>query len=82
VFTAPIALQLLAELFETQNASIENLQAFISGNAQKIYNLTPIEKTIILEKKPFKVPADYNGVVPMYANEEIVYSIKEVLHGH
>jgi dihydroorotase len=82
VFTAPIALQLLAELFETQNASIENLQAFISGNAQKIYNITPIEKTVILEKKPFKVPADYNGVVPMYANEEIAYSIKEVQYGH
>jgi len=82
VFTAPIALQLLAELFETQNASIENLQAFISGNAQKIYNITPLEKTVILEKKPFKVPADYNGVVPMYAGEEIAYSIKEVLHGH
>jgi len=82
VFTAPIALQLLAELFETHNASIENLQAFISDNAQKIYNITPIDKTIILEKRPFKVPTEYNGVVPMYANKEIAYSIKEILHGH
>jgi dihydroorotase len=76
VFTAPIALQLLAELFEKHNA-LENLQDFISGNAQRIYNFTPLEKTVILEKKPFTVPADYNGVVPMFAGEEIAYSIKE-----
>ena len=81
VFTAPIALQLLAELFETHKAPIENLQAFISGNAQNIYNVTPLNKTVILEKKPFSVPAKYNGVVPMYANQEIAYSIKEVVDG-
>jgi len=78
VFTAPIALQLLAELFESNNASIEKLQAFISGNAQKIYNLIPSPKTVVLEKKPFKVPSDYNGVVPMFADIEIAYSIVEV----
>jgi len=77
VFTAPIALQLLAQLFEKHN-SLQNLQAFISGNAQKIYGVTPLPKTVILEKKPFKVPSDYNGVVPMFAAEEIAYSIKEV----
>jgi dihydroorotase len=80
VFTAPIALQLLAELFEREDA-LENLQAFISGNAQKIYGITPLAKTVTLEKKPFSVPASYNGVVPMYANEEIAYSIKEVTIG-
>ena len=79
VFTAPIALQLLAELFEKNNATVENLQAFVSGNAQKIYDIEVTNKTVILEKTPFKVPAMYNGVVPMYANQEIAYSIKEVL---
>ena len=81
VFTAPIALQVLAELFEKENASLENLQAFVSGNAHTIYGVTPPNKTIILEKRSFKVPSDYNGVVPMYADEEIAYSIKEVKHG-
>lgn len=78
VFTAPIALQVLAELFEKENASLENLQAFVSGNAHRIYGVTPPKKTIILEKRSFKVPSNYNGVVPMYADEEIAYSIKEV----
>jgi dihydroorotase len=77
VFTAPIAMQLLAQLFDEHNA-LDNLEAFISTNAQKIYNITPLKKSIILQKKPFKVPASYNGVVPMFAGEEIDYSIKEI----
>jgi dihydroorotase len=81
VFTSPIALQVLAELFENENVALENLQAFVSGNAQNIYGVTPLTKTVILEKKPFKVPSDYNGVVPMYADEEIAYSIKNVTNG-
>jgi dihydroorotase len=81
VFTAPIALQVLAELFENGNASLENLQAFISGNAQKIYGVTPLSKTVTLEKKEFTVPSDYNGVVPMYADETLAYSIRDVRNG-
>jgi len=81
VFTAPIALQLLVELFKNENAPIENLQAFISGNAQRIYGIKPLEKTVVLEKKPFAVLSDYNGVVPMYAGEKIAYSIKDITNG-
>jgi len=81
VFTAPIALQVLAELFENENASLENLQAFLSGNAQKIYGVTPLSKTVTLEKKEFTVPSDYNGVVPMYADETLAYSIRDVRNG-
>ncbi len=80
VFTAPIALQLLAELFEKHN-TLDKLQNFISGNAQNIYGVKPLNKTVTLEKKAFTVPADYNGVVPMYAGEEIAYSIKDVKNG-
>jgi dihydroorotase len=81
VFTAPIALQVLTELFETNSAPLENLQAFISGNAQNIYGVTPIAKKVTLEKKDFTVPADYNGVVPMYAGELLAYSIKDITNG-
>ena len=80
VFTSPIALQVLAELFDKHDA-LDKLQAFVSGNAQNIYEVAPPTKTVILEKKPFKVPSDYNGVVSMYADEKIAYSIKEVKNG-
>jgi len=80
VFTSPIALQVLAELFDKHDA-LDKLQAFVSGNAQNIYEVAPPTKTVILEKKPFKVPSDYNGVVSMYADKKIAYSIKEVKNG-
>ena len=80
VFTAPIVLQVLTELFEAHDA-LDKLQAFISGNAQNIYGVKPVEKQVTLEKKPFTVPADYKGIVPMYAGETLAYSIREVKHG-
>ncbi|HHH19089.1 MAG TPA: dihydroorotase [Campylobacterales bacterium] len=75
VFTAPIALQVLTEMF-AKHSTIENLQAFVSGNAQKIYtHITVPETTITLEKKSFIVPKKYGEVVPMYAGETLAYSI-------
>jgi dihydroorotase len=77
VFTAPIALQALVELFEKHD-KLDNLQAFISDNAQRIYNFTPNQKSVTLEKAPFKVPSKYGEVVPMYAQKEIKWSIKSI----
>ena len=77
VFTAPISLQALSELFEKHN-SLDNLQAFVSQNAQKIHNLNPAKKEIILEKRPSIVPKSYGDVVPMFANEELLWSIELV----
>ena len=74
VFTAPIALQLLMQLF-AQYDKLDNLQAFVSYNAQKIYGLNPIGKTIILEQKEFEIPAKYKDVVPFMASEKIEWSI-------
>ena len=74
VFTAPIALQLLIQLF-AQYDKLDNLQAFVSYNAQKVYGLNPIGKTIILEQKEFEIPAKYKDVVPFMASEKIEWSI-------
>ncbi len=79
VFTAPIALQVLTQLFEKHN-KLENLQKFISDNACNIYNIPASSKTITLEKKSFKVPKIYESktenVVPMYWDQELDWSIK------
>jgi dihydroorotase len=84
VFTAPIALQLMVELFEKHN-SLDNLQKFIGYNAIRIYDIKPYKKNIILEKSNFKVPKYYNTkkelVVPMYANQIIKWSIKKINKG-
>lgn len=77
VFTAPIALQLLCELFD-KHGKLENLQAFISDNAQNIYGLCPEFKEVVLSNKPFLVPEKYGDVIPMFAGEHIGWTIESV----
>ncbi len=77
IFTAPISLQLLTEIFE-QFDKLDNLQAFVSDNAQNIYGICPEFKEVILEKRPFLVPENYAGIVPMYAGELIGWAIESV----
>jgi len=76
VFTAPIALAALTSLFD-ENNSLDNLQAFVSTNAQKIYGYKPLDKEIELVKKSFRVAQSYADVVPMFAGEMLPWSIKE-----
>ena len=79
VFNSPIALQLLTELFE-KNGKLDNLNAFVSLNAQRIYNLKPTSKPITLIKKDFTVPDIYSykneQVVPMFAGKNLLWSIE------
>ncbi len=78
VFTSPIALQLLCELFD-KHGKLANLQAFVSDNAQSIYGFCPEFKEVTLNETPFKVPEKYGNVVPMYAAEMIGWSIEDVM---
>lgn len=77
IFTAPIALQLLCEIFE-QYDKLDNLQAFVSDNAQNIYGVCPEFKEVVLEKRPFVIPDNYSGVVPMYAGKIIAWAIESI----
>jgi dihydroorotase len=81
VFTSPIALQVLVELFE-KHSCLDKLNDFVSLNAKKIYNLKVSPKTIKLIKKDFSVPEIYEykneNVVPMYAGEIIPWSIESI----
>ncbi len=77
VFTAPIALQLLCEIFE-QFDKLDNLQDFVSDNAQRIYGICPEFKEVTLERRPFVVPEIYGNVVPLYAGETLNWAIESV----
>ena len=80
VFTAPIALQVLVDLFDKNN-KLENLSAFVNTNALNIYRVNPPQKEITLVQKEFKVPNSYSNetqnVVPMYSGEVLNWSIQE-----
>lgn len=77
VFTAPIALPILAELFE-KHGMLDNLQAFVSSHARRLYKLTPPDKKITLTRREMAIPSSYEGfgkkVVPMNAGETIPWS--------
>lgn len=79
VFSAPVALPRLAALF-AEHGALDKLQGFVSDNARRIYGIDPVKKKITLHDRPMRVPASYCGfgqqIVPMFAGEEISWSIK------
>lgn len=77
VFTAPIALQLLAQLFDSAGA-LDNLQAFVSDNAKRIYGVVPPLKKVTLRKSAFVIPDEYSGVVPFRAGSELEWIVEEI----
>ena len=77
LFTAPVCLPTLVELFE-QHDALPNLQAFVSGNAQRIHNFTAPAKTVKLEKCGMQVPERYGDVVPYRAGETIPWAVTSV----
>jgi dihydroorotase len=74
VFTAPVALPRLVELFE-QHHALDRLQAFVSDNAQRIYDLQPPARVVEFEKTPWVVPERYGAVIPMYAGETLAWQV-------
>ena len=74
VFTAPVALPRLVELFE-QHHALDRLQAFVSDNAQRIYDIQPHARVVELEKTPWVVPERYGTVIPMQAGETLAWQV-------
>lgn len=76
VFTAPVILPLLVELF-AQHDALAQLQAFVSDNAQRIYAITPPKRAIQLVESPWTVPARYGDVVPFYAGQTLRWRVAD-----
>ncbi|MBN2412699.1 dihydroorotase [candidate division KSB1 bacterium] len=74
IFSAPVSLPMLAELF-AKHGALDNLQTFISDNARKIYKITPPAKTITLEKRTWRIPENYGYVVPFMAETSVSWGI-------
>ena len=74
VFSAPVALPLLATLFE-QHGALANLQAFVSDNARRIYQLDLPPTEVTLERRRWMVPQRYGNVVPYFAGRDLVWSV-------
>ena len=75
VFSAPVALSLLAELFDT-HSNEANLQKFVSDNAVNLYKLKfNKDKIITLAQKEWRVPEIYGEVVPFMAGQTLAWQV-------
>ena len=84
IFSAPILLPKLCEIFEAHNV-LENLQKFISDNAFKIYNLDSAQipqKEIILNRIPYTLPSEIRvndeSIKILFGGESAKWKIKEI----
>jgi dihydroorotase len=81
VYTAHAAIELYAEAFDRVGA-LDKLEDFGSSFGADHYGLERSTATIVLEKKPWKVPKSYvfdgdNPLTPLRAGEEIKWTLVE-----
>ncbi|NJN16180.1 MAG: dihydroorotase [Oscillochloris sp.] len=74
VFSAPVLLPMLAELFERHDA-LDRLQAFVSDHARRIYAIDPPPRRVMLIREAWRVPDRYGDVVPLAAGQQLMWSL-------
>ena len=80
MYTAHAAIELYAEAFE-QAGKLDQLEAFASFHGPDFYRLPRNRERVILEKRPWHVPAEFTlgdaTCVPMRAGESVAWSLQE-----
>lgn len=76
IFSAPVALPLLAEIFEAERA-LDALERFTAEFGAKFYDLPLNEGTIALVQESWQVPDEIGGIVPLWAGQEIAWQMAE-----
>lgn len=72
IYSTPVALPLLAQIFEDQG-KLDRLEAFTSQFGAEFYGLPLNQGSMTLRKERWKVPEEYFGVVPLKAGEEMTW---------
>jgi dihydroorotase len=74
IYTTPVALPLLAELFE-EAGKLEKLEAFTSQFGAEFYQLPLNDGQIQLQKETWTVSEEMFGVVPFRAGEQLSWKV-------
>ena len=74
VFSSPVAMPLLAELFEKQGA-LDKLESFVSIKGAQFYDLPLNDEKLTLVKESWKVPELIGGAVPLLAGKELSWRV-------
>jgi dihydroorotase len=75
IFNAPVALPLLAAVFE-QAGALNRLKNFVSRFGAEFYGQPLNSGTLVLEKKPWTVPAVCGNVMLFLAGQKLAWRIK------
>ncbi len=79
IFTAPVALESYAGVFDAEGA-LDRLEAFASLNGPAFYGLPPNPDTVTLVRRPWTVPATIaiadGALVPFHAGETLAWQIE------
>jgi len=79
IYTAPAALELYAEVFESLDA-LDKLEAFVSFHGADFYHLPRNKDTVSLEKRDWNLPEHFtfgdDVVVPLRAGETIHWQLE------
>lgn len=77
-FTAPAALEMYAEIFESLGA-LDKLEAFASFHGPDFYGLPRNTAKVTLRKEPWTLPAEYpfgdHSIIPLRAGETLQWKI-------
>jgi dihydroorotase len=78
-FTAPVALPLLMEIFERQDALDDRLGFFVFRNPRNFYDLKELLstcQTITMVRNPCTVPTEIDGIFLFWGGREISWQIQ------
>ncbi|MCF8304892.1 MAG: dihydroorotase [Ignavibacteriales bacterium] len=79
VFSSPVALQYLAEVFSKYGTN-ESFEKFVSTNAQIIYRITPPKKHVRLFKSENIIPDNFGGIAPMNAGQSLFWDAELLIN--
>jgi dihydroorotase len=78
IYTAPVAMAVLMELFEEQQA-LDKLENFCSGFGADFYGLPrETSKKLRLIRQEWTVAEEYHGVVPLYAGRTLGWKAEKI----
>ncbi len=78
IFSAPVALQLYAQMFE-EAGQLQHFEAFASHSGADFYGLPRNEEKVELVKQPLQVPTSYgygdSTVIPICAGKTLHWNL-------
>lgn len=70
VYSAPVAIPLLIEIFK-RNGALDRLPDFVGGFGADFYGIPRPEKRCVYVEKPWTVPENVDGAVPLFAGKTL-----------